>query len=85
MGSVAYAVADGAMSGAGAHQSLIFRNAWATDAAIVGTGNIGCITQIALADELPVVHTTKLVDRSQCTTYEIWKRSMPCWCSPRSL
>ena len=27
MGSVAFAVADGAMSGAGAHQSLIFRDA----------------------------------------------------------
>ncbi|TIP68803.1 MAG: glycolate oxidase iron-sulfur subunit, partial [Mesorhizobium sp.] len=38
------------------------RNIEATGAAIVATGNIGCITQIASAAKLPVVHTVKLLD-----------------------
>jgi glycolate oxidase iron-sulfur subunit len=38
------------------------RNIEATGAALVATGNIGCITQIASAANLPVVHTVKLLD-----------------------
>ncbi|MER9445127.1 glycolate oxidase subunit GlcF [Mesorhizobium sp. M0340] len=38
------------------------RNIEATGADIVATGNIGCITQIASAAKLPVVHTIKLLD-----------------------
>ncbi|HEY4193648.1 MAG TPA: glycolate oxidase subunit GlcF [Mesorhizobium sp.] len=38
------------------------RNIAATGAAIVATGNIGCITQIASAANMPVVHTVKLLD-----------------------
>ncbi|MER9051280.1 glycolate oxidase subunit GlcF [Mesorhizobium sp. M0923] len=38
------------------------RNIEATGAEIVATGNIGCITQIASAAKLPVVHTIKLLD-----------------------
>ncbi|MDI6028715.1 glycolate oxidase subunit GlcF [Corticibacterium sp. UT-5YL-CI-8] len=38
------------------------RNIEATGAALVATGNIGCITQIASAAKLPVVHTVKLLD-----------------------
>jgi glycolate oxidase iron-sulfur subunit len=38
------------------------RNIEATGAAIVATGNIGCITQIASAARLPVVHTVALLD-----------------------
>lgn len=34
----------------------------ATGAALVATGNIGCITQIASTARLPVVHTVKLLD-----------------------
>ncbi|RVA84105.1 glycolate oxidase iron-sulfur subunit, partial [Mesorhizobium sp. M7A.F.Ca.US.006.04.2.1] len=34
----------------------------ATGASIVATGNIGCITQIASAAKMPVVHTIKLLD-----------------------
>jgi glycolate oxidase iron-sulfur subunit len=38
------------------------KNIEATGADIVATGNIGCITQIASAANLPVVHTVKLLD-----------------------
>ncbi|TIP83393.1 MAG: glycolate oxidase subunit GlcF [Mesorhizobium sp.] len=38
------------------------RNIEATGAEIVATGNIGCITQIASAAKLPVLHTIKLLD-----------------------
>jgi glycolate oxidase iron-sulfur subunit len=38
------------------------KNIEATGAKIVATGNIGCITQIASAAKLPVVHTIKLLD-----------------------
>ncbi len=38
------------------------KNIEATGAALVATGNIGCITQIASAASLPVVHTVKLLD-----------------------
>jgi glycolate oxidase iron-sulfur subunit len=38
------------------------KNIEATGAAIVATGNIGCITQIASAAKLPVVHTVQLLD-----------------------
>ncbi|CDX23937.1 glycolate oxidase iron-sulfur subunit [Mesorhizobium sp. ORS 3324] len=38
------------------------RNIEATGASVVATGNIGCITQIASAAKLPVVHTIKLLD-----------------------
>ncbi len=38
------------------------RNIEATGAALVATGNIGCITQIASAAQLPVVHTVELLD-----------------------
>jgi glycolate oxidase iron-sulfur subunit len=37
-------------------------NIEATGAAIVAAGNIGCITQIAGATRLPVVHTVELLD-----------------------
>ena len=38
------------------------KNIAATGAAVVATGNIGCITQIASGADLPVVHTIKLLD-----------------------
>jgi glycolate oxidase iron-sulfur subunit len=38
------------------------KNIAASGAAIVATGNIGCITQIASAANMPVVHTVKLLD-----------------------
>lgn len=38
------------------------KNIEATGAALVATGNIGCITQIASAAKLPVVHTVKLLN-----------------------
>ncbi|KQZ93213.1 2-hydroxy-acid oxidase [Mesorhizobium sp. Root157] len=38
------------------------KNIKATGAAVVATGNIGCITQIASAADMPVVHTVKLLD-----------------------
>jgi glycolate oxidase iron-sulfur subunit len=38
------------------------RNLEATGAALVATGNIGCITQIASAAKMPVVHTVELLD-----------------------
>jgi glycolate oxidase iron-sulfur subunit len=38
------------------------KNIAATGAAVVATGNIGCITQIASAANMPVVHTIKLLD-----------------------
>jgi glycolate oxidase iron-sulfur subunit len=38
------------------------RNIEATGAEIVAAGNIGCITQIASAANLPVVHTVRLLD-----------------------
>lgn len=38
------------------------KNIEATGAALVATGNIGCITQIASAANMPVVHTVKLLD-----------------------
>ncbi|WP_315918932.1 glycolate oxidase subunit GlcF [Mesorhizobium sp. SP-1A] len=37
-------------------------NIEATGAEVVATGNIGCITQIAAATRLPVVHTVQLLD-----------------------
>jgi glycolate oxidase iron-sulfur subunit len=38
------------------------RNLAATGAALVATGNIGCITQIASAADMPIVHTVELLD-----------------------
>ena len=38
------------------------KNIAATGADIVATGNIGCITQIASAADMPVVHTVELLD-----------------------
>ena len=38
------------------------RNIEATGAALVATGNVGCITQISQGSRLPVVHTVKLLD-----------------------
>lgn len=38
------------------------RNLAATGAELVATGNIGCLTQIASAGEMPVVHTVQLLD-----------------------
>ncbi|MBX3584723.1 MAG: glycolate oxidase subunit GlcF [Rhizobiaceae bacterium] len=38
------------------------KNIEATGATLVATGNIGCITQIASAANLPVVHTVELLD-----------------------
>ncbi len=38
------------------------RNLLATGGELVATGNIGCITQIASAAALPVVHTVELLD-----------------------
>ena len=38
------------------------KNIAATGAAIVATGNIGCITQIADGAGMPIVHTIKLLD-----------------------
>ena len=38
------------------------RNIEATGADVVATGNIGCITQIASAASMPIVHTVELLD-----------------------
>ncbi len=38
------------------------KNIEATGAALVATGNIGCITQIGSASSLPIVHTIELID-----------------------
>ena len=38
------------------------KNIAATGADIVATGNIGCMTQIAGATAIPVVHTVELLD-----------------------
>ena len=38
------------------------KNLQATGATLVATGNIGCITQIASAAKMPVVHTVELLD-----------------------
>ena len=38
------------------------KNIAATGASVVATGNIGCITQISSAANMPVVHTVKLLD-----------------------
>ena len=38
------------------------KNIEATKADVIATGNIGCITQIASATGLPIVHTVKLLD-----------------------
>jgi glycolate oxidase iron-sulfur subunit len=38
------------------------KNIEATDADIIATGNIGCITQIASAAKMPIVHTVELLD-----------------------
>jgi glycolate oxidase iron-sulfur subunit len=38
------------------------RNIEATGAELIATGNIGCITQIASAAKLPIVHTVELLD-----------------------
>ena len=38
------------------------KNLAATGAGMVATGNIGCITQIASAAKMPVVHTVELLD-----------------------
>jgi glycolate oxidase iron-sulfur subunit len=38
------------------------KNIEATGADIIATGNIGCITQIATAAKLPIVHTVELLD-----------------------
>ena len=38
------------------------RNIEATGAALVATGNIGCMTQIASGSSLPIVHTVELLD-----------------------
>ena len=38
------------------------RNIEATGADLVATGNIGCITQIGLGTDMPIVHTVKLLD-----------------------
>ena len=37
-------------------------NIEATDARVVATGNIGCITQLQTGTTLPVVHTVQLLD-----------------------
>ena len=38
------------------------RNIEAAGGKVIAAGNIGCITQIASATELPVVHTVELLD-----------------------
>ena len=38
------------------------RNVEATGAAIIATGNFGCMTQIGAASRLPIVHTVELLD-----------------------
>lgn len=38
------------------------KNIEATGASVIATGNIGCITQIASAAKLPIVHTVELLD-----------------------
>lgn len=38
------------------------KNIEATDAVLVATGNIGCMTQIASGSKLPIVHTVELLD-----------------------
>jgi glycolate oxidase iron-sulfur subunit len=37
-------------------------NILATGADVIATGNIGCMTQLAPATEIPVVHTVELLD-----------------------
>jgi glycolate oxidase iron-sulfur subunit len=37
-------------------------NIEATDAVLVATGNIGCMTQIGSATAMPVLHTVELLD-----------------------
>jgi len=37
-------------------------NLTATKAQLVATGNIGCITQIASAASMPIIHTVELLD-----------------------
>ncbi|KAB2770801.1 glycolate oxidase subunit GlcF [Brucella anthropi] len=38
------------------------KNIEATGAALIATGNIGCMTQIATGSRLPIVHTVELID-----------------------
>lgn len=38
------------------------RNIEATGAALIATGNIGCMSQIASGSSLPIVHTVELID-----------------------
>ncbi|QTN99935.1 glycolate oxidase subunit GlcF [Brucella sp. 458] len=38
------------------------KNIEATGAALIATGNIGCMTQIATGSDLPIVHTVELID-----------------------
>jgi glycolate oxidase iron-sulfur subunit len=38
------------------------RNIESVAPTIIATGNIGCITQIAQATEIPIVHTVELLD-----------------------
>lgn len=38
------------------------KNIEATGAALIATGNIGCMTQIATGSKLPIVHTVELID-----------------------
>jgi len=38
------------------------KNIEATGAEVIATGNIGCITQIATAAKMPIVHTVELLD-----------------------
>jgi glycolate oxidase iron-sulfur subunit len=37
-------------------------NLAATEADVIATGNIGCITQIQSGTDVPVVHTVELLD-----------------------
>jgi glycolate oxidase iron-sulfur subunit len=47
---------------AGALRERKLANIALTGADLVAAGNIGCITQIAGATELPIVHTVELLD-----------------------
>lgn len=38
------------------------KNIEATGAALIATGNIGCMTQMATGSDLPIVHTVELID-----------------------
>ena len=38
------------------------KNLEATKADLIATGNIGCITQIAVGAGMPIVHTVELLD-----------------------